>query len=360
MIRMSKPVRRLLFGLLFLVIILALAWPKIRPTPSSEASGAPAPAGVRPLAVDGLVVAAERLSDRMFTTGSIRANEEIEVHSEISGKITSIHFQEGGGVRAGDLLVKINDSELQAQLRKADYRVTLASDREIRQKQLYEKGGISLEEYEATLNELNVLRADVELIQAQIAKSEIRAPFDGIVGLRQVSEGSYISPATAITTLQDVDPVKIDFSIPERYAQRVAVGARIEFRVEGVVESLVGTVYALEPRIEASTRTLLLRARSPNPGRRLLPGAFADIVLVFDEIEDAIAVPAIAIIPELGGKKVFVLENGKASPRIVETGIRTEDRVQILSGLAPYDTLLVSGVQLLRPGLPVQVQVLPP
>ncbi|MDZ4698702.1 MAG: efflux RND transporter periplasmic adaptor subunit [Rhodothermales bacterium] len=357
---MSKPVRRILLGLLFLVIILALAWPKIRQTPSTAASGAPAPAGERPLEVQGLVIVSERLSDRIFTTGTIRANEEIEVHSEISGKITSIHFQEGSAMRLGDLLVKINDSELQAQFRKAEYRVTLASEREIRQKQLYEKGGISLEEYESTLNELNVLKADVELIQAQIAKSEIRAPFDGIVGLRRVSDGSYISPATVITTLQDVDPVKIDFSIPERYAQRVAVGDGIEFSVEGIAESLRGAVYALEPRIDANTRTLLLRARSPNPGRRLLPGAFADIVLVFDEIPDALAVPAIAIIPELGGKKVYVVENGKAVSRMVETGIRTEDRVQILSGLATNDTLLVSGVQLLRPGLSVRVQVLPP
>jgi membrane fusion protein, multidrug efflux system len=356
---MNQPVRRILLGLLFLVIALALAWPKIRQTPSSASTGAPGAASTRPLEVQGLVMIPERLSDRIFTTGTIRANEEIEVHSEISGKITSIHFQEGSALRRGDLLVKINDSELQAQLRKAEYRVTLATEREIRQKQLYEKGGISLEEYESTLNELNVLRADVDLIQAQIAKSEIRAPFDGIVGLRRVSDGSYISPATVITTLQDVDPVKIDFSIPERYAQRVAVGDGIEFSVEGIVESLRGAVYALEPRIDANTRTLLLRARSPNPGRRLLPGAFADIVLVFDEIPDALAVPAIAVIPELGGKKVFVVENGKAVSRMVETGIRTEDRVQILSGLVVNDTLLVSGIQLLRPGLSVQVQVPP-
>ncbi|MEZ4701470.1 MAG: efflux RND transporter periplasmic adaptor subunit [Rhodothermales bacterium] len=354
---MNKTVRRLLLGLVFLIVILALAWPKLRPAPATT-GGAPTPAaGSRALVVEGQVLAPNNLQDRIVTTGTIRANEEIELHSEVSGKITSIHFQEGRAVRRGDMLVKINDSELQAQLRKAEYRATLATEREVRQKQLYEKGGISLEEYEATLNELNVLRADVDLITAQIAKTEIRAPFDGIVGLRRVSEGSYIAPTTAITTLQDVDPVKIDFSIPERYAQRVAVGAEMFFHVEGIEEQLRGTVYALEPRIEASTRTLLLRASSPNPGRRLLPGAFADIDLIFEEIPDALTVPAIAVIPELGGKKVFVVQKGVAMSRVVETGIRTEDRVQLLSGVAAGDTVLVSGVQLLRPGLPVSVEI---
>lgn len=354
---MSKTFRRVLSGLLFLAIVLALAWPKLR----SEAPAAgPSPAaGPRPLLVDAQVMSPNLLRDRIYTTGTLRANEEIELHSEVSGKITEIDFQEGRIVARGDLLVKINDSELDAQRRKAAYRVTLAAERELRQKQLYEKGGISLEEYEATLNELNVLRADVDLIAAQIEKTEIRAPFAGVVGLRRVSEGSYISPATAITTLQDIDPVKIDFSIPERYAQRVRVGDEVLFRVEGVDEQLRGAVYAVEPRIDTNTRTLLLRATSPNPNRRLLPGAFADIELVFQDIPDALTLPAIAVIPELGGKKVFALRGGVAVSIPVETGIRTDDRVQILSGLAPGDTVLISGVQLLRPGLPVDANILP-
>ncbi len=355
---MSKTVKRIILGVLVTVAILALAWPKLKSAGGDEAGGGPPQGMGRALQVEAYVVAPQQLRDRIFTTGTIRANEEVELRSETSGKITRLYFQEGRPVRQGALLIKINDSELQAQLRKAEYRETLAVDREGRQRQLFEKGGISQEEYEATLNEVNVLKADVELIKAQIAKTEVRAPFDGVVGLRQVSEGSYISTTTPIATIQDVSPVKIDFAIPERYARRVNVGDEIYFNVEGLQEPFKGQIYAAEPRIEADTRTLLLRARSPNRDGRLLPGAFADIELVFQEIPDALTVPALAVIPELGGKKVYVVQGGKALPRPVETGIRTEERVQITSGLAPQDTVIVSGIQLLRPGLPVEATVL--
>lgn len=355
---MTKVTKRIIIGVLVLVAILALAWPKLNFSDGDASNGPPAQGGgSTALRVDAHVVTPQVLRDRIFTTGSIRANEEVDIRSETSGIITGIYFQEGRAVGKGALLVKINDSELQAQLRKAEYRETLAVDREARQKQLYEKGGISQEEYEATLNEVNVLKSDVELIKAQIAKTEIRAPFNGTIGLRQVSEGSYLSPTTPITTLQDINPVKIDFSIPERYAQRVQVGDDIVFQVAGIDDSFRGTIYASEPKIEANTRTLLLRARSNNSDGRLLPGAFADIELVFEEIPNALTVPSLAVIPELGGKKVYVVEDGKAFPRPVETGIRTEESVQIIDGLLPQDTVIVSGIQQLRPGLAVEVSV---
>ncbi len=350
---MTKTTKRLLIGGLVLVTILALAWPKIQSSGGgTDGASFAGPAG-GPMRVRAEVVTPRLLRDRLFATGTVRANESVELRSEATGKITEIHFQEGRPVRTGALLIKINDNELQAQLRKAEYRVTLASDREARQRQIYEKGGISLEEYEATLNELNVLRADVELIKAQIDKTEVRAPFNGTVGLRQVSVGSFISTTTPIATLQDITPVKIDFSIPERYAQRVRVSDKISFTVEGLASRFEGTVFAVEPRIEAGTRTLLLRAQSPNPKGQLLPGAFAEIELVLEEIADALTVPSIAVIPEFGGAKVFVVQGGTAMPRPVETGIRTEEVVQITDGVAPGDTVLVSGIQSLRPGLPV-------
>ncbi len=354
---MDKAVKRIVIGLVLLAVVVALAWPKIKEArTTSEAPGFSQSAS-RALQIEGVVIALTTLKDRIFTTGTIRANEEVELRSEASGKITRISFQEGRAVKKGDLLVKINDNELQAQLRKAEYRVTLAEGREMRQLQLLEKGGISREEYEATLNELNVLRADIELIKAQLEKTEVRAPFNGIVGLREVSVGSFISTATPITTIQDIRPIKIDFSIPERYAQRVNVGDQVLFTVEGLDETFQGTVYASGSRIDSNTRTLLVRARSANESGHLLPGAFADIDLIFSEIQNAITVPSIAVIPELGGKKVYVQRGGKAVPVVIQTGIRTEDRVQVTEGLAPGDTVIVSGVQLLRPGIDVDVQV---
>lgn len=354
---MNKAVKRIVVGLLLLVMVVALAWPKIKEARSTSAAPGFSQSGSRALQIDGMVIMPTTLQDRIFTTGTIRANEEVELRSEASGKITSISFQEGRAVKVGELLVKINDSELQAQLRKAEYRVTLAEGREMRQQQLLDKGGISREEYEATLNELNVLRADIALIKAQLEKTEVRAPFNGIVGLREVSIGSYISTATPIATIQDIKPVKIDFAIPERYAQRVKVGDQILFTVEGLEETFQGTVYASESRIDANTRTLLVRARSANESGHLVPGAFADIDLIFAEIQDALTVPAIAVIPELGGKKVYVQRGGKAMPVVIQTGIRTEASVQVTEGLSPGDTVIVSGVQLLRPGIDVDVQL---
>ena len=354
---MNKTVRRLLTGGLILVVIAALAWPKLRQLDTATA-GPPPAAAQRAISVEATVVTASTLLDRIKTTGTLRANEEVTLQSEAAGKITNIYFEEGQRVRQGALLVKINDSELQARLRRAEYQLTLAENREQREKQILDGGGISLEDYEATQNEVNVLRADVDLIKAQIEKTRVRAPFAGTIGLRQVSLGSNIATTTVIASIQDVDPIKVDFSIPERYAQRVSVGDEIVFNVEGFDAPQRGVIYAAEPSIDEDTRTLLIRARSANTDERLRPGAFADIDLIFDEIDDALTVPAIAIMPELGGKKVYVIQNGKAVPRDVETGIRTDEYVQVTSGLSPQDTVIVTGLQLLRPMADVNATVI--
>lgn len=321
---------------------------------ATPVAGADRPADTR-LAVTYHVVEPERLSDAIVATGTIRANEEVLLQSEVSGKITRINFREGSSVAAGTVLVKINDADLQAQLRQAAYRTDLARDREERQRQLLERGGVSQEAYDQVLNEYNIRRAETQLIEAQIAKTEIRAPFNGVIGLRQVSEGALISQNTHIATLQNIDQVKVDFSIPERYAGRVRVGDEIRFAVQGVSGNFLGRIYAMEPRIEADTRTLQLRALTPNPNRRLLPGAFAEIELLLDQVDDALLVPAIAIISTADQRSVFVVENGAAVRKPVETGVRTSTSVQIIRGLAPGDTVVTSGVQQIRTGMPVRM-----
>ncbi len=351
---MNPKTKRLLYigGGILLLILLAL--PKLLPD-DAETAAAPAQQRDNRLAVRAHVVASDQLADKIFATGTILANEAVELRTEVAGRVQQIHFAEGRAVQQGAVLVSLNDDDLQARLEQAQYRLKLAQDRAARQQSLLEKGGVSREEFEATQNEVNVLEAEERLIRVQIEKMKIRAPFGGIVGLRGVSEGSYLSSATPVATLKDLDPIKIEFSIPERFAQRVALGDDVIFQVEGLDESFHGSIYAFEPEIDPDTRTLRVRARSANPGGRLLPGAFADIELIFEEINDALTVPSISVIPELGGKKVFIVENGVATPRQVETGIRTEDRVQITSGLAPGDTVIVTGIQQLRGGLPVRL-----
>ncbi|MEX0719675.1 MAG: efflux RND transporter periplasmic adaptor subunit [Balneolaceae bacterium] len=339
-----------------IVVIALLAIPKVqdfsRASSSQSVSGANSDSR---LTVDVHVVEPQVFENKIFTTGSIIANEEIDLNSEVSGKITNISFEEGRGVEKGQLLLKINDNELQAELQRANYRLKLAEERENRQAKLLEKGGISQEDYDATLNELNILKAETALINAQIEKTEIRAPFSGNVGLKYVSEGSYISPTTRIATLQSLNPIKIDFSIPERYSGVVEVGDRLSFTVQGADGDFEATIYAIEPRVNNQTRTLSIRARGENPDGLLLPGAFANLNLILQEIEEALLVPTIAVIPDLQGQKVFLYKNGKVEENSVDVGIRTEDYVQITNGISAGDTVLTTGLLQVQEGTEVRI-----
>ena len=352
---MSKLTKRILVGGAALVVIAALAYPKIDFGGDGGAQAA-GPAGPgEPLPVNAYVVKETQLVDRVVATGTLRANEEVNLAAETSGKITQILFAEGRRVSKGDLLVKINDAELVAQRERTLFRLKLAEQQVERQQALLEKGGVSQEEFDQTVNQLNVLRAELNLNEAQIAKTDVRAPFDGVIGLRNVSEGTFLSPQTTIATLQDISPIKIDFSLPEKYAGLVRGGSDIQFRVTGSDRLYDGRVYAVEPRIDQNTRTLQIRATSPNGDGALFPGSFADVVLVLNEYENALAVPAIAVVSELRGKKVYVVKNGVVEMRMVDTGIRTDSTVQVLNGLSLQDTVLTSGLQLVRPGLPVKI-----
>ena len=352
---MTKTVKRLIIGGIVLVTLAALAWPKLN-RGDEKSTGGPARGGMA-IKANGYIVKPTLLAERVLATGTLRANEEVSLASETSGKITEILFQEGTRVAKGQLLVKINDAPLVAQRTRTMYRIRLAEQQVERQKALLDKGGISQEEFDLTSNQLSVLQAELQMNEAELAKTEIRAPFDGVLGLRHVSEGSYITPQSRIATLQDVSPIKIEFSLPEKFGGLVKLGSTIRFRVVGNPTAHTGTVYAVEPRIDENTRTLQVRAASPNPDRLLLPGAFADIELVLQEYAEALTVPAVAIIPELGGKKVFVSRNGSVESLTVETGIRSDSTVQVLSGLMAGDTVLTSSLQTARPGMPVTVEV---
>jgi membrane fusion protein (multidrug efflux system) len=253
------------------------------------------------------------------------------------------------------LLLKINDAELAATLQRAAARRELALGREQRLRLLLRGGGSNQQDYDTALSELNVQEAEVRLIEAQLAKTEIRAPFDGIVGLRFVSEGSYVSPATRIATLQNLERMKLDFTVPEKHLARIGLGRTVLFTVAGGPQHFTGEIYAVEPRVDVATRTALLRAVCRNPDARLLPGAFASVEFTLAEVPDALLVPPVAVVPGLTEKNVFVAQGGQAVRRAVEIGVRTATTVQILAGLQPDDVVITSGIQSLRPGLPVEV-----
>jgi len=301
------------------------------------------------------IVSLETLGNSVYTTGTILANEEVELRSEISGKIVNILFKEGSFVSKGDLLIKINDADLQAQLRRAESKVKLSKEKESRQKQLRDGNLISQEEYDNTVGELNVNQADYDLIKAQIDKTEIRAPFGGIVGLRSVSEGSYVTTATVMARLQDFNSIKVDFSIPEKYSASVKTGDELEFKISGSNRLFQAKVYAIEPKINPGTRTLQIRAICNSSYKELIPGAFANVELNLKQIVDAILIPTVSIVPELKGQKVFLYKNGIVNAQNVEIGIREETRVQIISGLQKGDTVITSGILQVKPKSKVKI-----
>lgn len=324
----------------------------------SETEG---PAGPRPassdsrLGVRATVVQPQVFQDRIFVTGTALAQDEVYLQAEANGRLVSLSLDEGESVRKGDLVAKINDADLQAQLRRAELNLELARIREARQKQLLESRAISQQDYDIVLNEVNTVLAEIDLIKANIDRTEIRAPFDGLLGLRQVSEGTFVTTGTRLASLQNIDRIRIDFSVPERYAAQVRTGDRIGFSRQGSDQRYEAVVSAIEPRVDPNTRTLNLRATAPNPGRAILPGVFAQITYPLSQVDDAILVPSEAIIPELGSIYVYVSRAGRAHRVAVETGVRTGSSIQILTGLAPGDTLLTTGILQLRQDLPVRI-----
>ncbi|RDI15957.1 efflux RND transporter periplasmic adaptor subunit [Flavobacterium sp. AG291] len=310
-----------------------------------------------PMAVNGVVVAPQEFANTLSLSGSIEANEQIEVHSEVSGIAEKIFFTEGAKVSKGQVLVKINDIELRAQAGQAKTRQTLAAENERRARLLLQKEAISQEEYDIASADYKTALAQTQLINAQIGKTSIRAPFSGTIGLRNISPGTYVTPTTLITNLVNSSQIKITFSVPEKYASQMKVNSVITFTVSGSNETFQAKVYALEPSVEVTTRTLKVRAIAENAQGKLLPGTFANVILPLDEVKDAFVIPTEAIVPVQGGKKVFVVRNGQAQEATVETGTRTDKDIVVLSGLKAGDTVLTTGVLTLKKETPVKVSL---
>lgn len=317
-------------------------------------------ANARAIAIEGIVAKKKPFKNLLEISGAITASESITLHSEVSGLVTQINFKEGTQVSKGAVLVRINDKDIQAQLLQAKTRQELAETTENRAKQLLNKGAISQEEYDSALADLNSTKAQTALVRAQLAKTLIVAPFSGKVGLRNISIGEYLTPATSIASLVNINPAKITFSIPERYSNQVKVGAEIEFFTDASPKAHTGKVYAIEPSITTSTRTLEIRALAPNHQGELLPGSFARIKLNLSTINDAITIPTEAIIPVLDGKMVYVSANGKAKSVMIETGTRTDKEIMVLSGINAGDTVLTTGAMALKNDAPVKVKVVNP
>jgi membrane fusion protein (multidrug efflux system) len=348
-----------IYFILTLLVVGIISYPKLKPllAKNGEANTASVSSnrGQQILNVQGLVLVPSYLVDKINATGTLMSYEETDLSFETSGRIVDIFFEEGAHVKKGNLMAKINDLPLQAQRQRLLVQKKMAGEREFRQKSLLERDAISQESYNLAVTELQVLEADIALVEARISETELRAPFDGIVGLRHLSEGSYVNPNTKIARLVKNQPLKLEFSVPERYASEIKPGFPIDFKVDGHPETFRAKVYAMDPKIDIQTRSAIVRALYPNNSEELQPGSFTGITLQMSETDNALVVPTEAIIPEMDGEKVFVFKSGKAQTRKVTTGLRTESHIQIMSGLEFGDTLLTSGVMQLRPNMPVEI-----
>ena len=307
------------------------------------------------LNVNGKVIKPESMTDELIVTGTLLPDEEVDLSFETSGKIVEINFMEGSSVKKGQILAKVNDRQLQAELQRLQAQVKLAEDRVYRQQALLKRDAVSQEAYEQVRTDLATLNAEINIVKEEIALTELKAPFDGVIGLRQVSVGTYASPTTIVAKLTKTSPLKVEFSVPERYAGDMKRGLNLDFYMEDRLKVYKAKVYAVESTIDQELHQLKVRAIYPNHDNALLPGRYASINLKKAEINDAIAIPAEAIVPEMGKDKVYLFKNGLAQPVEITTGLRTDAEVQVVRGLQVGDTIITSGTLQLRTGLPVKL-----
>ena len=305
-----------------------------------------------PLKVDVHVVRKEAFAQTVSTVGTLRANESVLLVSELSKRLVEVRFEEGSEVAEGEILFKLDDSDLVAELNEIKARIKLAEANKTRAGDLLPSKAISQQEFDLAGADVEILEAQKTAKEVEISKTEIRAPFAGRAGVRQVSEGAFVSPSTELITLQDVSRIKVDFPLPERYSGQVEKGQKFTFTVAGSGTVFEGEVLVVEPAIDATTRSLRVRGLCAEP-KGLLPGGFAEVKLDLNENGEGFLVPSQAIVPSPRGQGIYVVENGKADLKPVEIGMRTPDRVQVLRGLEDGAEVVVTNLLRIRPGLEV-------
>ncbi len=307
------------------------------------------------LPVDIYIANEELNKNVVFASGTLVPNEEVEIKSEVSGRLMKLNIKEGSYVKRGELIAKLNDQDLISQLKRLKFEEELATQIEARQNKLLAINAISKEEYDMAVNKVNTLSADKEFLEIQLEKTNVRAPFSGKMGLKNISVGAYITPAVVIGTMVQTNPIKLDFSIPEKYSSKIKVGQLVLFSIDGDDKVMESNVIAVDPKIDEDLRTLKIRSKSNNSDGSLLPGMFVRVEVPLGN-ENLIMIPSQAIVPILKGKKVYVMRNGKATEVEITTGLRTDEKVQVESGLSIGDSLIVSALMSLKENLPVTVR----
>jgi len=298
--------------------------------------------------VNGYIIKTEAFSETIEMPGSVLANEVTEIHPEVTGRVVRLNVREGQFVVQGSVIAKIYDGDLQAQLKKYQTQLGIASTNEQRAAKLLEIQGISKQDYDATFLNVRNIQADMEIVRTEISRTEVRAPFSGKMGLKGISPGAYVTPSTVIATINQVSTLKIDFPVPEKYTSRIQNGQVVSFSVEGSDRQYSARIIATESNVDAANRSLMVRAVVNSSTTGLIPGSFAKVKIIFPPKSNSIFIPTNAVIPTGRDKQVIVSVGGRATFNNVETGVRDSSRVEITRGLKPGDTILVTGIMSTR------------
>lgn len=301
------------------------------------------------------LVQSEQIIDGIRAMGSLIPNEEVDIAGEIAGKVTSINFEEGASVSKGQLLVKINDDDLQAQLNRYEFQEQNLRKKLERQRILFEKEAISGEMFDQVQTEYNVLLADVEILKVKIERCRIKAPFSGTIGFRTVSDGSYIQVGSKIARLVDFNTLKLEFSIPEKYINKPLVGTTIYFSTESDPSRKSAKIYAMEPKLESNTRTIILRALYNNTAGKLRPGMSLRVTIPTSELSSSLMIPTEAVVPAMDSKSVWMVKDGKPVMVLIETGTRLENKIEVIKGLSEGDSVIITGLMQIREGAAIKV-----
>ncbi|MBX9782927.1 MAG: efflux RND transporter periplasmic adaptor subunit [Chitinophagaceae bacterium] len=302
-----------------------------------------------PMMVQGYIVKTGAVSEPLELPGTLLPLEETEIHPEVNGRIVGLYINEGSSISKGALMIKLFDGDLQAQLKKLKVQLQIAEKTEERSKELLKINGISQQDYDLTFLQVSNIKADIELIETNIAKTEIRAPYSGKIGFRNVSMGAYITPATIVTTIRQINQLKLQFSIPEKYASKIVMGQLIPFSIAGASQKFLAKVYATESIVSETTRGLNIRCLVQQSSNALVAGGFAKVDMDFAKNNNALLVPSQSILPQARGKKVILYKDGIATFADVQTGVRDSANVEIISGLKPGDTIITTGLMGIRP-----------
>jgi len=309
-----------------------------------------------PLQVEAFIVRTKPMNENIEVPGTLLPYETTEIRPEISGRIVELNIPEGRVVEKGTLLVKLFDSDLQAKLKKLEVQLSIAQKTVERHKALLEINGISQQEYDLSLLQVSNLKADIDIVREAVRKTQVLAPFSGKLGLKNISEGAYVTPAIIVTTISQVSQLKIQFNVPEKYGSQLRTGQNINFTIDGSNKTYTANIIAAEVKMDENTRSLAIRGLVKNGDAALIPGVFAKVKIVLGQNLNAIMIPTIVVQPQGRNKLVYLYKGGKSIPADITTGIRDSSNVQVLTGLSVGDTVITTGLLFLRPGADVKLK----